>query len=134
MTPTHHSIEQRFAAELLFQFRLEDDVPGGFHTVEERIVLLSKRDASAAYTAAQRRGRLANHSYLNDAGGRVYVEFVGITDFMNLGPETEEDEVWYDIRRMKDPMQRRKELIPDKQSLNAFRLERALRKPCALDR
>ena len=46
---------------------------------------------------------------------------------MNLGPETEDDEVWYDIRRMKDPMQRRGDLIPDKQSLDAFRLERASR-------
>ena len=119
--------EQRFAAKLLFQFRYEGDAPGGFRTAEERIILLFERSAAAAYSAAQRRGRSANHGYLNDAGGRVYFEFVGITDLMNLGPETEDDEVWYDIRRMKDPMQRRGELIPGKQSLDAFRLERASR-------
>jgi hypothetical protein len=127
MTLARHSPEQRFAAKLLFQFRYEDDAPGGFRTAEERVVLLFECGAAAAYLAAQRRGKFANHSYLNDAGGRVYFEFVGITDLINLGPETEDDEVWYDIRRMKDPMQRRGELIPDKKSLDAFRLERASR-------
>jgi hypothetical protein len=127
MTRARHLPEQRFAAKLLFQFRYEDDAPGGFRTAEERIVLLFGHGASAAYSAAQRKGRSANYSYLNDAGGRVYFEFVGITDLMNLGPETDDDEVWYDIRRMKDPMQRRGELIPDKQSLDAFKLERASR-------
>lgn len=119
------SPELRFAAKLLFQFRHEDDAPGGFRNVEERIVLLLGRDAATVYAAAQRRGKRASYSYLNDGGGRVYFEFVGITDLMNLGPETEDDEVWYDIRRMKDPMQRRRDLIPDKQSLDAFKLERA---------
>lgn len=124
MDRDRHLPEQRFAAKLLFQFRYEDDAPGGFRTAEERIVLFFERGAEDAYVAAQLRGKSANNSYLNDAGANVYFEFVGVIDLINLGPEAEDDEVWYDIRRMKDPMLRRAQLIPEKPSLDAFRLER----------
>lgn len=123
MAPGDRSSMERFAAKLLFQFRFEDDSPGGFRTVEERIVLIFETNPDAAYASAERRGKEASHNYLNDAGGRVYFEFVGITDLMNLGPEAESDEVWYEVRRMKDPMQRKKDLVPEKAFLDAFKFQ-----------
>lgn len=128
MTRAHRLPDERFAAKLLFQFRLSGDVPGGFRTVEERIVVISAVNASAAYAAALLKGKTAKYSYRNDDGERVYFEFVGVRDLMNLGTETEDDEVWYEVRRMKDPMQRKDDLVPDKQVLDAFKLERAATK------
>jgi hypothetical protein len=124
MTHAHRSLDERFAAKLMFQFRVDGDAPGGFRTVEERIVLISALNAAAAYAVAKHKGKVAKYNYLNDDGGRVYFEFVGVLDLINLGPETEDDEVWYEIRRMKDPMQRKRDLVPDKQELDAFKLER----------
>jgi hypothetical protein len=61
----------------------------------------------------------------------VWSKFTGgrHIDLRNLGPEAEEDEAWYDIRRAEDPMQRTRDLVPDKHDLDAFTLERMLGKP-----
>ncbi|MET0935444.1 MAG: DUF4288 domain-containing protein [Luteibacter sp.] len=125
MTEDHGQRGERYAAKLMFQYRIAGDTPGGFRTVEERIILIYAADASAAYAAAQAKGKSAKFSYRNNLDTRVYFEFVGVIDLMHLGVETEEDEVWYDIRRMKDPMRRQRDLVPDKRDLDAFRLERA---------
>ncbi|KJV37315.1 DUF4288 domain-containing protein [Luteibacter yeojuensis] len=127
MRDAHLSPDERYAAKLVFQMRFDDDVTGGFRTVEERIVLIHAPSGEAAYQAAQKRGRLGRSTYLNDAGHRVHIEYVGVVDLMHLGPEVEDDEVWYDIRRMKDPMARKADLIPRKSELSAIRLERERR-------
>jgi hypothetical protein len=118
------SPDGRYAAKLLFQTRFEDDKPGGFRTVEERILLIQAKTADVAYKAAVKRGREGTSTFTNDAGAKVFIEFVGITDLMSLGPEVESDEVWYEIRRMKDPMRRKSALVPRKADLSAIRIER----------
>jgi hypothetical protein len=117
----------RYAAKLLFQFRSEDDKPGGFRIVEERILLIETETAELAYKAAMQRGKEGESAFKNDEGAKVFVEFVGVTDLMSLGPEVEDDEVWYDIRQMKDPMQRKSTLVPKKRDLSAICLERPYR-------
>ncbi len=53
-----------------------------------------------------------------------YFEFVGITDLLELGIETEPEEVWYDIVTMKQPSERRYKLITNESQLNAILRER----------
>lgn len=112
----------RFAAKLLFQFRVED--ASGANTMrlcEERILVLRAGDAWEALTLARRRGEAGQHSYANDDGAAVHFEFVGVLDLLHLGTECEEDEVWYDIVRRKLPMERAGEILPPEDRLNAIR-------------
>ena len=112
----------RYAAKLLFQYRVDvDGDPGKRRVCEERIVVFEAKDAHAALKKSQRRGKHAEHSYSNDRGNTVYFEFIGIIDLLELGIECDEDEVWYDIRERMLPMESRKKLIPPEHELNAIR-------------
>jgi len=55
----------------------------------------------------------------------VFFEFVGVTDLLKLGLECEADEVWYDIVQKLKPMERRRELVPPPERLNAIAWERS---------
>jgi len=112
----------RFAAKLLFQFRVVGDgKPDIMRICEERIVVFRASTARKALAMAKQRGKDAQHSYKNDAGGTVYFEFVGILDLLHLGVECEEDEVWYNITQRKLPMERAASILPPETELNAIR-------------
>ena len=103
----------RYAAKLLFQYRVDVDGDTGKRRVcEERIVNFSARSPREALRKAKQRGTKAGHSYQNSDGITVTFELVGIMDLMRLGIETEADEVWYEIRERLLPMERRAKLIP----------------------
>jgi hypothetical protein len=103
----------RYAAKLLFQFRVEvDGDPGKRRLCEERIINFSARSPREALRRAKRRGKKGEHSYKNSDGNTVAFEFVGIMDLMSLGLEAEADEVWYEIRERMLPMERRGKIIP----------------------
>ena len=103
----------RFAAKLLFQFRVDvGGDPGKRRLCEERIINFSARSSREALHKAKRRGKKGEHSYKNSDGNTVSFEFIGIMDLMSLGVEAEADEVWYDIRERLLPMERRKRIIP----------------------
>ncbi|KZC24388.1 hypothetical protein RHOFW104T7_08850 [Rhodanobacter thiooxydans] len=113
---------KRFAAKLLFQFRVVVDGDSGvMRTCEERIIVFRASTARKALATAKRRGRAAQHTYENDAGRTVYFEFVGIQDLLHLGLECEEDEVWYNITQRKLPMERAASILPPEGGLNAIR-------------
>ncbi|MFT3806818.1 DUF4288 domain-containing protein [Arenimonas sp.] len=117
----------RYAAKLLFQFRIEfDGESGTMRLCEERILLLHAKRAKQALSLAKKRGKAAQHRFRNDAGGMVNFEFVGVLDLLRLGSECEEDEVWYDITRRKLPMERSATILPAERELNAFREEEML--------
>jgi hypothetical protein len=104
-------------ATLLFQFRVElDGDSGKRRTCEVRMVLINAPSASAALTLAKKRGTTSQLQYDNDYGGRVYIEFVGVMDMRNL-ISCEEDEVWYDIRELLTPMERKSKFIPSDEEL-----------------
>ena len=105
---------KRFSAKLLFQYRVEIEGDSGrFRTVEERIVTTHSPDARSALETFKHAAHEDESSYLNDEGNRVYIEFVGIVDMMELGLVCGESDVWYDIRTMLTPMERKAQLIPD---------------------
>jgi len=90
-------------------------------TCEERIVVFRAAGARKALADAKRRGRKAQHDYCNSDGNRVFFEFVGVMDLLELGPECDDDEVWYDIVVRKQPMERAAQLLPEESRLSALR-------------
>lgn len=114
--------DKRFAAKLLFQFRIDiDGDPGVMRTCEERIVVFYASTARKALATARRRGKAAQCKYKNDDGNIVNFEFVGIQDLIYLGLECEEDEVWYNITMRKLPMERAASILPSESELRAIR-------------
>ena len=114
--------EKRYAAMLLFQFRvMVAGKPGKRRLCEKRIVNFAARSGRAALTKAKRRGRAAQHSYRNSDGNPVHFEFIGVQDLLCLDPACEPDEVWYDIVQLQTPMERRSKLIPPESELEAIR-------------
>src|SRR2546421_6965487 len=107
------SRNKRYAAKLLFQFRVEiNGDPGKRRLCEERIINFLARSPRDALRVAKRRGKKGEHSYKNSDGNTVTFEFVGVMDLMSLGLEAGPDEVWYEIRERVRPMERRGTIIP----------------------
>lgn len=124
MTSSPPPAQERYAAKLLFQFRVTVDGDDGvMRTCEERIVVLRATHARDALARVKRYGRKEQHAYRNDDGNPVHFEFVGVLDLLLLGPECEDDEVWYDIVTRKQPMERAAAILPDESSLCAIRNE-----------
>jgi len=113
--------EARYAAKLLFQFRVGSPRSAKMRMCEERIVLLRATSSEDAHRSSVASGLSSQYDYLNNDGERVFFEFIGVRDLISLGVECEEDEVWYEIKTMLRPMERRKKLIPPRQSLSAFK-------------
>ncbi|QWF17181.1 DUF4288 domain-containing protein [Lysobacter capsici] len=122
MNPSIDPAQLRYSAKLLFQFRVMIGAdPGIMRTCEERIVVFHAAGARKALAEAKRRGRKAQHDYSNSDGNRVFFEFVGVMDLLELGPECDDDEVWYDIVVRKQPMERAAQLLPEESKLSALR-------------
>ena len=84
---------QRYAAKLLFQFRVGVDGDSGKRRLcEERIVVLEARTAKDALAKAKRKGKRGEHSHENDEGNTVHFEFIGVLELIHLGVECEDDE------------------------------------------
>jgi len=112
----------RFAAKLLFQFRvMVDGSPGVRRTCEERIVTFPATHGQAALREAKRRGRAAQHRYKNNEGNPVHFDFVGVLELLRLDPACDGDEVWYEITDRVRPMERRASIIPAESQLSAIR-------------
>ena len=104
----------RYAAKLLFQFHVHVDEarPKSMRTCEERIIVFEARTAKEALKKAKLRGHKEQYTYPNDEGNTVSFEFIGIRDMVDLGDLCKPDEVWYDIKTMLNPMERKDQLIP----------------------
>jgi hypothetical protein len=113
---------RRYAAKLLFQFRVVINGDSGkLRHCEERIINLTSHSATHALSLAKKQARLAQYHYRNSDGNPVYFEFIGVTDLLNLGAECDANEVWYDIRTMLQPMERKHKIVPPASKLNAIK-------------
>lgn len=115
----------RFAAKLLFQFRVHANGTSNRRRLcEERIVVFEAPTAELAVKRARSMGTKAQHRYKNNAGGMVDFEFVGILELLSLEPECEEGEVWYELRERVEPKENARRIIPPVSELNAVKRER----------
>jgi hypothetical protein len=118
--------ERRYAAKLLFQWRVAvGRVSGVRRLCEERILTLQARTARRALASAKRLGKVAEFHYENSDGDPVYFEFIGVMDLLHLGLECDENEVWYEIKERIAPMERRNRFIPPETELSAMRNDAA---------
>lgn len=121
--------QARYAAKLLFQFRVVADGDSGKRRIcEERIIVIRANSGKAALARAKSRGKRSEHKYDNDEGHRVHFEFIGVLDLLELGVECQDDEVWYEIRERVLPSERRSKLLPPESKLNAIWHEQQLKK------
>jgi hypothetical protein len=102
----------RYAAKLLFQFRVGQRGWARRRLCEERTILFRAASTKLALVAAKRAGKAGQSTYINTDGRRVRFEFVGVLDLLHLGLECRQEEVWYEIKEMMEPMERRKKLLP----------------------
>jgi hypothetical protein len=106
----------RFAAKMIFDYRVDRDHRKR-HTCESRIVVLPARSAADALRKANARGAKEQLDYINEAGDRVSILFVGLADLIQLDAVCEEDEVWYSIFNTSDPSN----LVRRRDELSVFR-------------
>lgn len=128
---------KRYSAKLLFQYRT-DHAKENRRVCEERIVTFEARSPrlalrtaraigrkaqftsrpsfykQASYCASSYKKAAADVAYMRNATGRIHFEFVGVLDMVDLTDLCEANEVWYDIRRRRVPIER---LIPSDERL-----------------
>lgn len=107
-----NNILARYAVKVLFQMRLDNESSGCYRTTEERIFLLNARDARSAFDAAKKRCKREEFSSNSESGANFNFEFVGIVELIHLGVEVA-DEVWYEVKKMKSPMERKGVITKD---------------------
>jgi hypothetical protein len=111
----------RYAAKLLFQFRVSVDGKSLKRRLcEERIVVVRAKSARVALALAKRKGRASHDRYKNAHDDWVNFEFIGVMELLCLDPECEKDEVWYELRKRLLPSERRNKFIPPESKLNAI--------------
>ena len=116
---------KRYSAMLLFQYRA--DLGNGQSDVmrrcEERLIVLFARNAESALRKAKAHGKKSEFEGRAEAGNPCLFEFIGVKDLLDLELH-DEVEVWYDIRTLNLPMERRDKLLPPEDKLNAIFWER----------
>ena len=111
----------KFSAKLLFQWRpVGQGARKKRRLCEERIVTYSAGSAEEAYDKAQAIGR---HEEFEDDQGAVLVrfEFIGLLELIDITSGYDDGEVWYEIREMVSPMERKSRIIPSKSELRALK-------------
>lgn len=122
-------LKKRYSARLLFQFRFldEDSTTATIRTVEERVVVIRADSAKKALAAITKKAKAEKYTARNSDNVAYSFEFIGVLDLLHLDVEAQSnevwDEVWYDIRKMKNPMERRDKLLPKEQDLSAIKEE-----------
>jgi hypothetical protein len=110
-------LTKRFSAKLLFQWRPErDGVSRRRRVCEERIVVVQAASERAALRKAKQIGARGefDHPAYGRRGGHVFFEFIGVLALVKL---IDEDEVWYSLMEMIEPMERRGSIIPSDDDL-----------------
>ena len=78
-------------------------------------------NAGAALQIANNRGKEEEFDYEESNGDRVYFEFVGVTELVELTTLNGDDEVWSRFVEKITPIERKDKLIPSPNMLAAFR-------------
>jgi len=64
---------------------------------EGPIITYTADSSDAALAVAKRKGADSAHDYLNDEGHTIFFEFVGVLDLLELGLESDPEDVYYAI-------------------------------------
>src|SRR5262245_49123251 len=84
---------QRFAAKLLFQYRVTSQGQSNRRRLcERRIIMITALRPEAAFAKAESAGQQGEHQYRNSDGNDVHIEFIGVLELIHLGLECALDE------------------------------------------
>lgn len=118
-------IQNKYSAKLLFQFRVErNKISIKKRLCEEKIILVNASNANEAYNSISRTGKTLQHNYKNSFGEKVFYELVGIIEILKIDESFDKNEVWYELKRMLLPKERKNKIIPNKRQLSAFLSEK----------
>ncbi|HIE45331.1 MAG TPA: DUF4288 domain-containing protein [Flavobacteriaceae bacterium] len=106
---------EKYAIKFLFQFRVVSTEECKMRTTEEKIVLfhINSKDNNNFFEIANKRAKEDEFNYLNDDNNMVYYEYIGIVDICHLGIEVDDDVLWYDIKTLLTPMERKNKILPN---------------------
>jgi len=90
-------------------------------TCEERIINFYASNLDKAYKYAEKYGKKQKLKYKNDEGKTVHFEFLGVLDLHDIESFCGDEEVYYDYMNMKKPMERKTDIIPEKEDLKVFK-------------
>ena len=93
----------RYAAKLLFQYRVEGEPASRKTLCEERIICFERTSPQRALAYAKSYGKKDKIHYKNCYGQMVYFELVGVLDMLQLDLEHNPLEIWYEHKRIKEP-------------------------------
>jgi len=101
-----------------------DGKPGKMRLCEERIINCFASNAREALRISISEGKKAQHNFKNNDGNKVFFEFIGVMELISCDDVLDKNAVWYDIKTIKQPMERKTKLIPADKRLNAIRFEK----------
>ena len=118
-------VQNKYSAKLLFQFRVErNKISNKKRLCEEKIILVNASNATEAYINISRTGKALQHNYKNSFGENVFYELVGIIEILKIDESFDKNEVWYELKRMLLPKERKNKIIQNKRQLSAFLSEK----------
>ena len=108
-----------YSAKLLFQFRVvEKNRTFKRRVCEERIVLFEAKTPKLAVRKAKSIGR--SEQFDDHRNNRdVFFEFIGILELMEAN-SIGDGEVWWELKEMVSPMERRDKIIPPESDLDVL--------------
>jgi len=110
-----------YAVCLLFQFKTElNNKVNKRRVCEERIYHINCNNAEDAYQKAINIGKNEEFYYMKDKK-KVYFEFIGIIDLIELSELEEKNVVWSRYIEKVTPMERKDKIIPPKDKLTVFK-------------
>jgi hypothetical protein len=111
----------RYAAKLLFEFDkcLHGVSAQKRRVCESKIVIFHANSDDEVYESALTYGKESQYSYTNKSYD-IHYHFIGITELISLGSESEENEVWWQFEEKLSPRERADKLIPKKHQLRLF--------------
>jgi hypothetical protein len=114
-------LENRFAAMMLFQFRVEkNNLINKKRICEERIYHIYCQNKDDALREALDIGKNEEFDYVDD-DKKVFFEFVGILDIVELDENEDSNVVWSRFVEKREPMERKNKIIPPKNKLSVFK-------------
>ena len=118
-----------YAAKLLFQWRVIVGRRQHKRRVcEERVILMRARTPAEALRKSKRYG--ANGSFTDHRKGRkVFFEFIGVVNLDSMLTDLNDHpaEVWYELREMLRPMERKQRLLVPEKHMRAFEIPKPSR-------
>ena len=114
---------KRYSAKLLFQYcdKANNKPTGKKRLCEERVITFTARSAKHALSIAKKKGTAAQYNFKTIYKTTNHFEFIGVMELLCLDYKCKEDEVWYDLRVLLEPMERKSKLIPPENELEAIR-------------